>query len=287
MAETKNPEDKSAARNIHLSSLLTYLLAVLPVFTGWTGALAAGIVPLISWINNRKNEYVSTQAAEGLFFQGVLAALLFAVTWSFPASIPLQVLGFGVVGFFHLASLITATISTSYGKDFHHLFSPLRMFKKRRDAAKAEKEILANVDSATKEMYLSVMKNSTEKTLQIANLAAQISDTAVKNKTGAIILSLQKILENFKKDPEDVMNSRHFLSYSLDSLVKILSKYIELTKSESSKKQFEATLEKVLPTLDSIHTAIDGHYNKLLENDVMELDAEIQVMEKTIQMGGF
>ncbi|HNI98173.1 MAG TPA: hypothetical protein PL169_19040, partial [Leptospiraceae bacterium] len=60
MAETKNPEDKSAARNIHLSSLLTYLLAVLPVFTGWSGALAAGIVPLISWINNRKNEYVST-----------------------------------------------------------------------------------------------------------------------------------------------------------------------------------------------------------------------------------
>ena len=38
--------------------------------------------------------------------------------------------------------------------------------------------------------------------------------------------------------------------------------------------------------LKSIYEAIEANYQKMLENDLLELDADLDVMEKTIQMGG-
>jgi 5-bromo-4-chloroindolyl phosphate hydrolysis protein len=290
MSETTNNEEKSIARNTHLASLLTYFIALAPILTPATAALANLITPIIVWFTNQKSKYVKEQAVEAAFFQVLLSALFFFILWSFPgndtADKLFRYLSYTGIGLYHLANLLWATISTSYGKDFKHLFSPFRFFKEKHESVLEEKKILSGLDGLTKSIYTETMKNGTARLLEIASLATKVQDPQVKAKTASIVEALQAIMEDFKKDPKDVMNSRHFLTYTMDTLVTILQKYTDISKIAPDKNMNE-TLQKVLPVLETIHTAIESHHKKLLEDDVRELDAEIEVMQKTIQMGGF
>jgi 5-bromo-4-chloroindolyl phosphate hydrolysis protein len=293
MSETQNPEEKSTARSIHFASLLTYLLAVTPI-AGLFGsyalggaALLASTIPLVSWIMNRKKKYVAEQSAEATYFQLGLAAFLAIVPWSFPESKPLRFLGYASIGVFHFASLVTAIIQTSYGKDFKHLFSPMRRFFKDTSKQELEDKILSQeIDKATAQMSLEVVKSSAEKTREIENLVKKIQEPSVKRLGEDIIQLLHKILQNFMDDPRDIMPSRHFMSYTLDTLFRILKKYNELYLERAKNPSIQSTLDKVEPVLQSMKQAIEANYHKMLENDVLELDADIEVMEKTIQMGG-
>ncbi|MCB1178898.1 MAG: 5-bromo-4-chloroindolyl phosphate hydrolysis family protein [Leptospiraceae bacterium] len=293
MAETNLPEEKSSARKSHLSSLLTYLVAATPIAALFGpyylagAALIAGVVPLTMWLLNRKKRYVAEQAAEATFFQVGLAAALAAVPWSFPESKPLRFLGFASIGLFHFASLIYATIQTSYGKDFSHLFSPMRLFFKDKSKQELEDKILSGeIDKATAQMSLEVVKSSTLKTKEIDALVQKIRDPEMKKLGQSIVASLQKVLQNFIDDPRDIMPARHFMSYTLDTLVRIIKKYNDLYSEREKNPSLQETLNKVEPVLKSIYEAIEANYQKMLENDLLELDADLDVMEKTIQMGG-
>ncbi|MDX1957126.1 MAG: 5-bromo-4-chloroindolyl phosphate hydrolysis family protein [Leptospiraceae bacterium] len=291
MSETKNPEEQSTARNMHLASLLTYPFMLIPGIGAWGAALVALISPLLISISNRKSNYVKEQALEAGFFQVLLSLLFFAMSSALPAdgalNTLLKILGYAGIGIYHLGNLLWATISTSYGKDFKHLFSPFRFIRKKQKEFYEEKQILSGMDEVTKSVYGDTMKNATMRLLEIANISVQIQDIAVKNKVAEMIASMQGILEEFKKDPKDVVNSRHFVNYSLDSMKKIISKYVDISSKVTPDKEMQETLSKVLPVLETMHTAIEAHKKKLLEDDVRELDAEMKVMEKTIEMGGF
>jgi len=291
MSETKDPEEKSTARAAHLWSLLTYPLALTPIFSAPLAALASAIAPLLIWISNRKSRYPSEQALEAIFFQLLLAGLFAAVPWIFPETGVtdkfLRFVGYIGVGFFHLVSLVAAGVSTSYGKNFRHLFSPRRLFKEKRELTEEEQKLLrSELDNVSKQMYFEVMRLCEARTEEIRSLTSQITEYSVKQKANAIVSSLDKLLENFRKDPRDLPPSRHFMTYTLETLVRILRKYTSMQEEILRNPSVKQTLEKVEPILDTIQTALEKHHAKMLENDLLDLDVDLKVMEKTIEMGG-
>lgn len=291
MSETKDPEEKSKARSAHLWSLLTYPLALTPILSAPFAALAAALAPLAVWISNRKSRYPSEQALEAIFFQLVLSALLAAVPWIFPgtgaADTFLRFISYIGVGLFHVISLIVASVQTSYGKSFRHLFSPRKFFKEKRQLTEAEEKILqSQMDNVSKQMYFEVMRVCETRTEEVRALSSKIGDYQVKQKANAIVVSLDKLLDNFRKDPRDLPPSRHFMTYTLDTLVRILGKYVDMQAEAPGNPGVRQTLEKVEPVLATIHTALEKHYAKMLENDILDLDVDLEVMEKTIEMGG-
>jgi 5-bromo-4-chloroindolyl phosphate hydrolysis protein len=291
MSETKNPEEKSQGRKAHLWSLLTYPLAITPILTLPLAALAVAIAPLVTWFSNRKARYPSEQALEATFFQLLLAALFAAVPWCFPEATAsdkfFRFLGYLGVAGFHIVSFIVAMIETSYGKNFKHLFSIRRFFKEKRQLTEAEEQILnSELDNVSKQMYFEVMKVCEERTEDVRKLSMQIGDYGVKQKANAIVQSLDKLLDNFRKDPRDLPPSRHFMTYTLDTLTRILGKYVDMQSEAARNSNVRQTLEKVEPVLDTIHTALEKHHAKMLENDLLDLDVDLEVMEKTIEMGG-
>lgn len=111
-----------------------------------------------------------------------------------------------------------------------------------------------------------------------------IRDREVRSKGLQICKLADQIFKDFKKDPSDIKTARKFTNYYLDTTINIITKYKELQSANLQSEEVEKTLKKSEEVLDTIITAFEKELVKLLENDVMNLDTEIELLEKTIKM---
>ncbi|WP_252891245.1 5-bromo-4-chloroindolyl phosphate hydrolysis family protein [Thermoclostridium stercorarium] len=88
------------------------------------------------------------------------------------------------------------------------------------------------------------------------------------------------------KDPRDIKESRRFLLYYLDTTERIVSKYYELSNTSYLSDEAKKTLKDVESTLVLIKDSFRNHLKKLTENDVLDLEAEIRVLQNTIKREG-
>ncbi len=285
------------ARNAHVSSLITYILAITPFLTLQEGALLALVFPIYILLFKRKSDYVFQQSVEAGYFQFLLAGMFWAVPQLFPYTNAgdsfnifkfFRFLAYIGIGTFHSISLGWSVISISYGKSYNHFLSPFKSIFISYKKKKLEKSIVnSKLDDLTQKMYYDVKENIEKKLDTFTKLKSINPDPNIKSKLNAINNSLFKLMETLKNDPNEFINSRHFLNYVLDSLSTILQKYYELNKIEVKDSTIKQSLEKVPSILDSISDTIDKYQQKIMEKTVMQLDTEIEVMKKTIDMEFF
>ena len=92
------------------------------------------------------------------------------------------------------------------------------------------------------------------------------------------------IFDDFKEDPKDIKSARKFINYYLDATISIITKYKNLHNSKVDSEEARNAIEKSEETLDTIKAAFEKQLQKLLENDVMDLDTEIELLQKTLKM---
>ncbi|MCB1191532.1 MAG: 5-bromo-4-chloroindolyl phosphate hydrolysis family protein [Leptospiraceae bacterium] len=284
MNETTNREEKKWARRAHLSTALSYLLMATPL--GFTFSFLANLItPFIIWLTRRnEGEYSSEQAKEAVFLQGFLAAA-FGITSFFSA--PVNYIMIVSLIIYHFIELTTAMIKTSYGKDFHYPFSFFPSLKKRKQKIEEEYHIFDKYkDKASAAHYKETIQSLDKTISDVEGILQKIKNESIRFKVKRILGMLEKLKENYKKDPRDIQLSRQFLSYYPDATVKILNKYVELYNQNIQTQEIIQSMQKVDSVLDSIFMAFEKLYEKLLSNDVMELDSEIEVLEKITKLEG-
>jgi 5-bromo-4-chloroindolyl phosphate hydrolysis protein len=136
----------------------------------------------------------------------------------------------------------------------------------------------------TPEMVQQAIAEGRRKTREIDAIGAKVKSTSVKKKIEAITDVCERIFQDFEKDPKDIKAARQFLQYYLDATIKILQRYSDLEEHADLSKDLSASLAKVESLLDTIHTAFEKQLAKLLEDDVMDLDVEMDLLEKTMKM---
>ena len=77
--------------------------------------------------------------------------------------------------------------------------------------------------------------------------------------------------------------ARQFLSYYFDTSISIVNKYSQLSMQEVQSPEISRSLLKAENMLNSIDIAFDRQLARLLSNDVMDLDVEIETLEKTFK----
>ena len=135
----------------------------------------------------------------------------------------------------------------------------------------------------TAEMVQNVLKESEEKIRELEKLAKQIRNENIRAKIAHIITVVKKIYENIRKDPEKMKLARQFLSYYFDTSISIVNKYSQLSIQDVHSPEISKALQKAEDMLGSIDIAFDKQLAKLLSNDVMDLDVEIETLEKTFK----
>jgi 5-bromo-4-chloroindolyl phosphate hydrolysis protein len=121
---------------------------------------------------------------------------------------------------------------------------------------------------------------------EIRGFQKQIAGGAVTAEVNEICVVVQKILAEVKRDPGDLKAARQFLSYYLDATINILRKYVTLSSQNTKDEGIVGSLKRTETMLDTIHRAFEKQLARLLSNDVMDLDIELSLLEKTINMEG-
>lgn len=150
----------------------------------------------------------------------------------------------------------------------------------------ADKDLQVNLGNygVTPEMVKQAIAEGQRKAKEILAFANQVKNPAIKKKIQDIYDVCGRIFEDFEKDPKDIKSAKQFLSYYLESTVNILKRYVDLTAHGELNPDIQASLKKVESLLDTIKTAFEKQLARLLEDDVMDLDAEIAVLEQTMKM---
>lgn len=132
-----------------------------------------------------------------------------------------------------------------------------------------------------------ILRMGDEKLDEIEKYKNRIKDESMQKKVDKVSAAIEAIFQNFIVDPSDIKKSRQFLNYYLDSTMKILKKYVELSNKEVYSDNIRDTLNKVEVMMDTLEESFRKHLAKLQENDLMDLDVEMEVLEKNLRMGGF
>ena len=136
-----------------------------------------------------------------------------------------------------------------------------------------------------KDMVSDATKEARAKIALIQNRALNIRQPRIRQDLSDILKIVRDIVQDYEKKPLETASFTN-MNYYLDSLINIVNKYIELTGEEMKTEQVENVLAKVEDAIQSFKETLMKERGKILENDIYDLEAEINVLNKTIRTEG-
>jgi len=147
--------------------------------------------------------------------------------------------------------------------------------KKRRDTVIK----IVNTTPEVKQLLQTV----SSKMKQIYEFDEKITDVLIKNRLAEVNDITNKIFNILQQDPRKVKSARQFTSYYLDSTLKVLKLYVDLNSHGSTSSELQATTKKVEGLLINLKDAYQSQLDKLLKNDLLDLNTEIKVLESLLK----
>jgi 5-bromo-4-chloroindolyl phosphate hydrolysis protein len=155
-----------------------------------------------------------------------------------------------------------------------------------RPKKKRKRTVNEDVKEISKEYHETTVKEGYEKLSKLRALVIKIDNKSVKEKADAVCGMIEKILETVKRDPKDLKPARSFFNYYLDTTMNILLQYNEIFRQNIRSEETEEVIEKVKSVLGKLEQALEQQRKQLLENNILTLDTELAVLERTIEMEG-
>ncbi len=149
---------------------------------------------------------------------------------------------------------------------------------------KSKKEIEFSSFGITKSQYEEILKEGESNLNILYSYQKNIKNKIIAGKIQEIIDVIEKIFDDLRKDPKDIKAAKQFLNYYLITTINIIKKYIDLSSHNVKSNKVDNTLKRVETLLDTIKTAFEKQLEKLLSDDILDLDSEIKVLEQTIKL---
>lgn len=130
------------------------------------------------------------------------------------------------------------------------------------------------------------VKEGGERLRNIRSQTRLIADNEIASKIQEICKTGFDIFDYIQKNPDDLTKAKQFINYYLDATEKIVKQYVELINKKEKSPEIEAAIKNVEGILNSIKETYIKQLHNLLENDLLDLNTEIKVLEKTIKLEG-
>ena len=119
---------------------------------------------------------------------------------------------------------------------------------------------------------------------RLRRLVSHLPDSAVRDKASTLCDLAGRIVGEVRRDPKNIEQARRFFSYYMDAAHRIVARYAQLAFTDAS-AEVRATLERVEPTLDALIAALARLLDDLQRDEAVDLDAELSVLERSVQLG--
>jgi 5-bromo-4-chloroindolyl phosphate hydrolysis protein len=161
----------------------------------------------------------------------------------------LQSIGFGVMG--TVASLFAFGLDPVKGKGY------------------------TTSTGVTPQMVVDAIAEAEEKIEGIERAGAQLKDRPLRDRVNRVTKRSRDILARIEQDPSDLRRSKKFLIVYLDGALEATQKYARTQNDLGGDKDVYIKFRSLL---DDMERAFDHQHEKLLTNDRMDLDVEIDVL---------
>lgn len=115
----------------------------------------------------------------------------------------------------------------------------------------------------------------------------QIIDVELINQLQKMQKTSANILHYLQKHPEKISLARRFIDYYQDTTTKLVEKYIELEHTQLNTENVNAIKQRTKDTLIGLDNAYTEQFEKLISDQLLDMDAELKVMENTIKADGY
>jgi hypothetical protein len=117
----------------------------------------------------------------------------------------------------------------------------------------------------------------------ILETAGNISRVDVRDDVVALCRTADQILAELAAQPRKLDAARGFLTYYLDAAQRIVEGYVNLGQRGSRSPDITATLKRAEDSLHIVQQAFDRQLAAVLEDRAMDLDSEIELLERTVR----
>lgn len=147
--------------------------------------------------------------------------------------------------------------------------------------------LLGIKDSNKQKEYMNLLDNGYDNYEKIINIKNQITKPHIKQECNDIIGKIAKILKYLEKHPKKIGENKKFFTYYLETIYKIVNSYFEIYSQNIHTKEIEDVISKTEKTLVMINKSLDDQFTKMIQNDALDLDTEIDFLKSSIQMKDF
>lgn len=154
--------------------------------------------------------------------------------------------------------------------------------KKEEKKPEAEKASAAGTGSELDE----VLRQGEASIAEIQRLNDEIPDFKISAQLKQLEILTGRIFDFVRQHPEDVRQIRQFLNYYLPTTIKLLRQYVVLQNQGMRMGNIDEGMKKIEDMLDKVVVAFQQQLDSLFESDVVDITADIQVMEQMMAAEG-
>lgn len=164
-------------------------------------------------------------------------------------------------------------------------FAVRRMPEKGR-LATLSKDALAAIPEAEQQTYAELYEKAQKDYLAIDAAEKTLQDGDIRAELAELQPISVRIMDYMGTHPEKIPLARKFVTYYQDRTAALVKEYLEFERTGLSTEQVEATKAKIRGTLAAMDEAYTAEFEKLLSDKLLDVDAELKVMEQTLAAEG-
>ena len=153
-----------------------------------------------------------------------------------------------------------------------------------RMRAEAEKEQAA--DSDLPENAREIIKEGRDYIETIHRFNDEIPGVEMSDKLYRLESTMDRIVEQVRKQPESASELRKLMSYYLPTTVKLLNAYKELDKQTVNGENITKTKKEIEDALDTINSAFENLLDSMFQNMAWDVSSDISVMQTMFAQDG-
>ena len=118
----------------------------------------------------------------------------------------------------------------------------------------------------------------------IEELRRTLPYDSIKKQIGITLNTAKEMITYLQKNPSKIKAARKFFTYYLPTFKTLVLKYSELSNQNIQTPEILQAKRNISQTLDLLNPSFKRQFSNLMENEILDLDAEIAVLKSTIQL---
>ena len=158
--------------------------------------------------------------------------------------------------------------------------------KSSAESAQADKDTVQTPPSSGNPELDAVISEGHASVAKIQQLNDEIPDFKISAQLKQIEILTTSIIGQVEKKPEKLKEVRQFMNYYLPTTIKLLEQYVQMQNVGLRGDNITTGMQQIENLLDKVIVAFQKQLDSLFERDVVDITAEIQVMEQMMAAQG-